>query len=360
MKILFVGGFGNPAASAWVHSLSLVAEQVTYLDTLGTQRDSLHAELGLALPPHVTGKSIDEGDWAAWVASLDVDVIFGWWGYKIVPYLRRCRQLLPRSAVVLCLDTLPDAAWFPGEVKDLIGHRRGRAVVTGFVSATVAMRRDFERSHPWSKGRPHVVVPSCFPPTAAAGSVDTLPSDLRLADSARPRLVFTGRTDALFHARRTTRKDQCGALLTAFVNAGAEVFVPSLTEPDDPAAPFGKYPRFPNEDVLSGRYATYLSQFDGQLIVYNETNSVIRRRVRNGLSTRLAVAALTTSAWVTSPTSAGSLRETFGPSAPVVELTPGLSLSAVIDHARRTTGAPVTVEPYLDALQHMLLAAAPT
>jgi len=82
----------------------------------------------------------------------------------------------------------------------------------------------------------------------------------------------------------------------------ADVFVNGYADLKNNAK-LNRYPAFSNADMLEGRFARYISQFDAHLIFYNELNNTIRRRVTSGLSTRLAFSLTSTCPIAVSQTS---------------------------------------------------------
>jgi hypothetical protein len=244
------------------------------------------------------------------------DVIFLWWGYKALSHIRSLRATWPRAKFVLCLDTLPDARWLPGEIKEWLAYARWR--VDGLVFASSTMRQNFFKLAPWYRLVPNACIPVVFPRATHARSTSVLPPSLRMPETDKVRICFTGRSDFLFSKDVHMRKDALGGRLLALAEVGAEVWVSSLGSSERPAFGFQRMPLFTNADIFTGLMATYLSQFTGNLVTYNVHNRTIRRRVSSGLSTRLALAAAVPVAWIVHPASLDLCREVWQSHSPAV------------------------------------------
>lgn len=297
MKIALVCPRGNPVATAWWLALDSIGHDgLVHCETRGPSAGP-HSELDHGVPEV---RRVKFRDWPAAESVLDgtPDIVFLWWGCRSLLWGATCLTRWPRSRLVVSLDTVPCASWWGGEVREWLHLAQHK--VHGLVFASSQMRRDLLLRCPWLHTVPGAVVPVVFPASAFARSQRELPEKLVLEASSQPRICFTGRTDFLFTSERRMRKDAIGRTLLDLVHSGAAVWLSGLQKQacSHGARPFNFMPRFSNADLFNGRMATYLAQFNGTLLLYNVHDRTIRRRVRNSLSTRLALAVTTPTAWI--------------------------------------------------------------
>ena len=287
----------NPMATAWLAALDALPEStVVHCDTRDRPDEGLHGGLGYGIPGvrHVSYRDFDA---AEDVLAGPAHVVFLWWGYRALSWRTACRKRWTSARIVLCLDTVPDARWLAGEVREWLALLVQR--VDALVFASHGMRNDVLRICPWLRHTSFAVIPVAFPRRAIASEERVLPPELRLEPIDRLRVCFTGRTDYLFSRNRRVRKDALGSTLMEFADAGAEVWLSGLQVKSVPAGtPWRFMPRFSNTELFNGRMADYWAQFDATLLAYNVHGRTIRRRIRNGLSTRFALAITHPGVWI--------------------------------------------------------------
>lgn len=213
------------------------------------------------------------------------DIVIGWWGSAILGELESYHRAFPEVACLLIIDTLPNAAHLLSEARETLNYNRS-TWVDGFISYSDKMTSLLRARVPHSRNKPFFSLIEPFPQISYSNGGDV---GIRLEKDHRPALIFTGRADLLFKQETKFRKDAVGEHLISIVRQGARVFVHEKSGIDSTTG-LETYPEFSNADLMNGVFANFISQFDGHLTIYNESNGTIRRRVRTGLSTRLALA----------------------------------------------------------------------
>jgi hypothetical protein len=154
-----------------------------------------------------------------------------------------------------------------------------------------------------AKGKPYLALIEPCPELSFDTGETELPQDLKLERmDHQPYVVFTGNAGSLWSRNYKEARDAVGKFLSGLADRGVHVFVNSQADLKN-LANLHHYPTFSNTDLLEGRFARYLSQFDAHLLFYNEFNNTIRRRVASGLSTRLTFAVTSTCPIAVSQTS---------------------------------------------------------
>lgn len=302
--IAVVCALANPLAASWVRGLAADHRVVVVdLRSAPPTRAEL-ADWGIpADQPVVTaGGTLDAAARAAVAAALGgpPELIVSWWGTGILPLALAVKGAFPGSRLTHCVDTLPDAGTLAAEVREALRYRRADGGVDGYIFYSQQMRRRFCRLVPPARAKPALVMVEPFPLSVHARAGTDAPPLERRGDG--PHVIFTGRSDLLFRRDRRMRKDAVGPFLRALAERGVEVFV--KPELDGQTLPPGLhcYPAFTNADLFAGRFAAHIDAYDAHLVIYNEWNATIRRRVACGLSTRLALALAATSPIVVSET----------------------------------------------------------
>jgi hypothetical protein len=296
-NVLVVAGLGNPMGTQWVYGLKSLGFNTVVLDN---RKSPVPLELlddwGLRddIPVFNFENGTSAGQRQTTIVSAlggEPDILFGWWGSPILGPLHEACRLFPEAKVALCVDTLPNAASIFSELREIWRFRKADPWIDSYVFYSEAMRKLFNRRIPSSRGKPYLTLVEPFLKRAFdVGRVSDTGADKleRLDDN--PHVIFTGRGDKLWSKDLRFAKDALGPFLARLAECGVHVFVPQTADsrvlPDN----LHLYPFFSNRALFEGRFARYVSQFDAHLVLYNESNGTIRRRVSTGLSTRLAFA----------------------------------------------------------------------
>lgn len=301
MRIAFAMSLGNPLGLNWILGVRSLGAKVV---VISNREISDNDRIKWCIPRDLTviyekDPSIQRGVREA--IGGDPNIIFGWWGSRIIPMLRKVKSIFPGSKVVLCVDTLPDARGIAGEVREYLRLAASAALIDGVVHYSNNMKRNFCRALPMYKRKAHLCVIEPFPVSTFARAMSNAKPQLQRLDTL-PHVIFTGRGDLLWSTTANMRKDAVGPMLEQLSSYGVHVFVPH--DADTRNLPLmHRYPYFSNQSLLEGEFSVYLSDFDAHLVFYNEFNSTIRRRVSNGLSTRFALAITASSPIVVSSSS---------------------------------------------------------
>jgi hypothetical protein len=300
MRILVVTSLANPLGTNWVYGFKGLGYHVAVLDW--RQSPSTQSQLenwGFKNDVAIFNiwNEVDENLRRTIVDSLggEPNILFGWWGSPVLKRVSTVHQSFPGAKAVICVDTLPNAANILTELREIWRYRQADSLIDGYVFYSEAMRKLFEKTVPSSCGKPYLAMIEPFLQPAFADGIKnplTVAPLERLDD--RPHVVFTGRGDKLWSKDIRWSKDALGPFLGQLCDRGVHVFIPQ--EAEKKGLPnLHHYPYFSNADLLEGRFAQYISQFDAHLAIYNDYNGTVRRRVSTGLSTRLAFAMTATS-----------------------------------------------------------------
>jgi hypothetical protein len=293
--VLVTQSLRNPLALLWSRALRLVGHDVVTL--LALPKDSeysparspeMAAWLGLEAEDALV--QVERGPLAGADAQRLAralggapDILLHWWGMGALRLSHLYQGQFPDAANVLLIDTLPATARAVTETREMYDYARLGRRMDGFWTTSAAMTARLHRLLPAKRCAP---VLQCVQPLPLRTHADAPVQ--RAGDSAQPRLIFQGRSDAAFTRRGSMLKDAVGAQLTSFVDAGAEVHVSGYWS-GDCAPKFPTYRTFSNADVMNGAFASFVSEFDGQLVLYNAHNRTIRRRVGASLSSRFSI-----------------------------------------------------------------------
>ncbi len=311
LKILFVVGpnlLRNPMCGNWINGLSKAGHRVASVYWQSTQpsRQQLR-DWGIADNTVVFNfyKELSASTQSNLVATLqgDPDLLFFWEGAPTLKPLQVVKSRFPDAKAIVLIDTYPNAPHFLTELIHVLRYSFSNRLVNGYVFYSEAMHQLFCQQVFLAKRKPYLALVEPFPESAFDLGGTELPQELKLERTdSQPYVVFTGNAGSLWSANYKQARDAVGKCLSGLADRGIHVFVNNNANLKN-IANLHHYPAFSNADLLEGRFAGYISQFDAHLIFYNELNSTIRRRVASGLSTRLAFALTSTCPIVVSQTS---------------------------------------------------------
>lgn len=306
LRVLVVASFGNPLGTNWVKGLRRIGCRVVAIDhrhgpclEADLHRWGLEDEVVISW----TGGHLTEEQRSRIERALGgtPDLLFGWWGSLVLPALQDVAVEYPSARKVLCVDTLPNASNFITEYREVLRFLMADRWLDGYVFYSQSMAQLFYRRVPGARQKPHLALIEPFLLDAFAPSqMSNVPILNRTV--TEPHVVFTGRGDLLWTRDYRMKKDAIGPFLVEVANHGVQVYVePRADLRNHPN--LHHYPDFSNQDLFGGRFADYVSQFDAHLVIYNECNPTIRRRVTTGLCTRMAFAMTATAPLAVSSTS---------------------------------------------------------
>jgi hypothetical protein len=310
LKVLVLALPWNPTCRNWVYGLSKLGYSVASLVwnstplTLKQLEDWGFAaneipifQMANELSPEISRSIVDS-------LNGTPDIIFSWEGALILKPLQWVEQTFPTAKVIHCVNTFPNAVNALSELRMYWRYRRADTSIDGYVFYSKSMQAFFQQKIPTAQKKPYLVLVEPFLKVAFADPNSYKPDvpELKRIDD-KPYIIFTGRGTELWNSfSLKERRDALGSFFQQLSQQGIRIFLPPKA--DLRGLPnLHHYPVFSNQDIYSGRFAEYISQFDAHLVMYNEWNGTMRRWVSTGLSTRFAYALTATSPLAVSQTS---------------------------------------------------------
>lgn len=300
---IFCSSLKNPFIEAWVKTWEAAGAVVAVLANVS-------ASESLDTPDYLRERVVhfdaaDSGSTRQWKMQLEAilggspTALFYWWGLASLAEKAPIKAW-PSAKIVLCVDTYPNASRMLTELREVALSALSIGIVDAFVVASEEMAELLTRRFPWIRGKVMRSVVSPFPLAshASAGASNKKHSE-------KLRLCFTGRSDYLHSGSIKMAKDDLGLLLDKFISAGIDVFVQAPSDDDHrrrlTSLGYSFYRDVPRNDLLNGKFADMISQFDGHLVYYEIANSTIARRVSTGLSTRFATGVCSSTPMIVPP-----------------------------------------------------------
>ena len=229
--------------------------------------------------------------------------MFCWEGIPALKPLQVINSSFPEAKSVFLIDTYPNAPYFLSELLHIFRYSVANRLIDGYIFYSEAMRQLFCHQVFLAKSKPYLALIEPFLESAFDLDRTELPQKLKLERvDGQPYVVFSGNANNLWSTHYKEVRDAVGKFLSCLADRDIHVFVNGNADLRNNLN-LHHYPTFSNADLLEGRFARYISQFDAHLIFYNELNDTIRRRVTSGLSTRLAFALTSTCPIIVSQTS---------------------------------------------------------
>jgi hypothetical protein len=269
----------NPLADAWVRAF-----KASGLSVVGLMRS--HDPVPAALAENwVAGVEVPHAEIESRLGGRP-DVRFAWWGLGFAAG-HSINATYPEIRSILCVDTYPNASRPSSELREWLLASRDTRRWTRYVCYTDEMAQMIDRRLPGRGKSKTIVIVQPFE-TQTHATVDRYESN-GLVQSA----IFTGRSDCLYTSGRRMQKDALGKILQDYLSNGFSVTVQRPSEPNAERAlrtvGFKMYEPFNHSQMLDGTFSNFISGYGCQLALYNEWNTTVRRRVRNGLSSRFAL-----------------------------------------------------------------------
>jgi hypothetical protein len=269
----------NPLADAWVRAFKAAG-----LSVVGLMRSRDPVPSALA-ENWVAGMETPRAEIEARLGGRP-EARFAWWGLGFAAG-HSIEATYPRIRSVLCVDTYPNASRPSSEVREWLLASCETRRWARYVCYTDEMAEMIGRRLPGHiKSRTAVILQPFAMETHA--TVDRYQPN-KFAHS----VIFTGRSDFLFSSDRRMAKDALGKALKDYLSNGFTVTVQRPSEPNAERAlsalGFMMYEPFNHAQMLDGTFSNFISEYGCQLALYNECNTTVRRRVRNGLSSRFAL-----------------------------------------------------------------------
>lgn len=311
LKVLVIAFLANPTCTNWVKGLKSLGYDITVLDwkkSPATQSDFVNWGFeGSEFPIFHIWNDFSEELQQRVINSLGgtPDILFTWEGSPILKPLRMVKKSFPTAKVIHCVNTYPNAISELTELRLHWRYRNTSSLIDGYIFYSQVMRQLFVKNTPLADDKPYLVMVEPFFEKAFASNGVTDPTVplLKRVDE-HPHVIFIGRGSELWckNFLYNGRWDALGSFFKELAKLNVHIFLPSQADTKN-IPNLHRYPDFSNQDLFTGRFAEYISQFDANLVIYNEFNNVIRRRVSTGLSTRFASALTSTTPLAVTKTS---------------------------------------------------------
>ena len=311
LKILFVVGsklLQNPMCGNWINGLTSLGHRTAclYSQTAEPTHEQLK-DWGISSNSPVLNffGALLEPARQFVLSSLDgePDIIFCWEGVPTLKPLQVVARVFSNAKVIFLIDTYPNSPHFLSEALHILRYSASNYLIDGYVFYSEAMRQLFCQQVFRAEDKPYLAAIEPFLERSFDMEDVDFSKNLKLERiDDQPHIIFTGNAENLWSNQYKNRRDALGGFLSKLAESGVHIFV-SHTADLKESKNLHLYPDFSNADLLDSRFAQYISQFDAHLLIYNECNSTIRRRVASGLSTRLAFALTSTCPIIVSQTS---------------------------------------------------------
>lgn len=225
------------------------------------------------------------------------DILFCWQGVGILKYTQIAHSYFPKAKVVYDICSHPGCCNVLAEWKYIWLYRQLDRIVSGYVFYSQTQHKLFCQNVPSSSNKPYLVMIEPFLKRSFFSNDSKIDSDipqLKRHDQ-NPHVIFTGNGTKLWkNSLRNDRKDSLGSFLQKLSRQNIHIYLDRRADTKGIKNLHLLPTRFNNLDIINARFSQYISQFDAQLVIYNEFNSVSRRRFASGLGTRFASAITST------------------------------------------------------------------
>lgn len=312
LKILILPGANalrNPMCGNWINGLRRLGHSVVTL--YWEEQELTNQQLrdwGIDEGAHIFqfSDNLSESLRQLIVSNLkgQPDVLFCWESIPPLKLLHKVSPFFPESKAILLIDAYPNAPHLWSELSHILRYRMADPLVDGYIFYSNAMRDAFCRQIIAAAKKPYLVMMHPFFKSAFYSKDVVITEDINLERlDEKPHIIFTGNAGKLWNRRHDNyAKDALGEFLALLASKGVHVFVNPVADLKGIKG-LHHYPAFTNADMLSGRFASYIAQFDAHLVIYKEYNDTNRRRSARSLSTRLAFSLTSTCPIIVSQTS---------------------------------------------------------
>lgn len=292
----------NPLSINWIHGFQTLGYSVTVLIANQPLPDEqLLQKLGFynrgypKIPIFGLWEMVSEESCQAVFKSLkgNPDILFCWQGVGVLKYAQIAHSYFPQAKVVYDICSHPGCSSILAEWKYIWLYRQLDRIVSGYVFYSQTQRKLFSQNVPSSTNKPYLVTIEPFLERSFFSDDGEVNSDIpKLKRHDRnPHVIFTGNGTKLWNnSLRNDRKDSLGSFLQKLSRQNIHIFIDQRANTKGIKNLHLLPTRFNNLDIMNGKFSQYISQFDAQLVIYNEFNSVSRRRFASGLGTRFAYA----------------------------------------------------------------------
>ncbi|KIQ11768.1 hypothetical protein RU01_18350 [Rhodococcus sp. MEB064] len=267
----------NPLAEAWRSALEIAGFNVVAV----CERAD---ETWLRGSGEVRSNWVTRQQASAITASQQVDTVLVWWGIETAARSWALREYR-HARRILIVDTFPNASGILGALRETASSLRARHFLDASLTYSDAMTKDVRRLSFLGKLESHALVQP-FP--SSIHSANFKPVSSRTCD-----FIFTGRSDLMFSDDKKMVKDRVGPTLQRLLQLGHQVTVGETGDNhydfELRNRGFSLYQRLSNGELLRGGLTDIIAAHKVHINLYNTPTRLLKRRVRNGMSSRFAL-----------------------------------------------------------------------
>ena len=292
----------NPLSINWIHGFKTLGYSVTVLiakqpipDKQQLQKLGFEHRNYPEIPTFGLWEIVSEESRKAVFKSLkgNPDILFCWQGVGLLKYAQIAHSYFPQAKVVYDICSHPGCSNILAEWKYIWLYRQIDSIVSGYVFYSPTQQKLFSQNVPSSSNKPYLVTVEPFLERSFFSDDGKINSDIPKLErhDRNPHVIFTGNGTKLWkNSWRNDRKDAIGSFLQKLARENIHIYLDKRADTKGINNLHLLPTRFNNLDIMNGNFSQYISQFDAQLVIYNEFNSVSRRRFASGLGTRFASA----------------------------------------------------------------------
>lgn len=225
-----------------------------------------------------------------YIKQFSPDLILSWWGlstYSSVKAILENFENIPYVPIVCSYPNAYTSLYFAFEK---IFWKSVSPMAVGYIFYSNQMEKSFRNEVGIDSYVPSINIIDPQPAFQFSdwGKTNSLADNFKIHRyDDRPHVIFSGTVQYLSDNRPSRRKDAVKNLLVELSRRRIHVF---FGETDLLAESEYLHPRVYIPLDRFGTFSAYLNQFDAHLVIYNEFNKIIRKRVANGLGTRYSFA----------------------------------------------------------------------
>ncbi|MFB2768847.1 hypothetical protein ACE1AT_06075 [Pelatocladus sp. BLCC-F211] len=311
-RVLIIASLANPTCTNWIYGLKSLGYNVAVLDwrkSPATQSElenwGFKEENKIPIINIWDDFPLEKQQEVEKCLGGLPDALFSWEGALILKPLLRVKRIYTIAKVIHRINSYPSALNEFTEFRLNWRYQNANPLIDGYIFYSETQRHLFLKKIPTAANKPYLVmVAPFFKKAFSSNNIQdyTVPKLERF--DGNPHIIFTGNSRELWNNNflQNQHRDALGKFFKQLAKCNVHIFIHPQGNTRN-ISNLHLYPDFSNEDIFTGRFAQYISQFDAHLVMYNEYNSTIRRWVSSGLSTRFAYALTSTTPLAVTKTS---------------------------------------------------------
>ena len=199
------------------------------------------------------------------IVSKNIELVFAHWGAGILPEISLIKAKCPRVPVVLNLETFPTSCdSLMRQIFEIYLFKRLASLLNGLIIPSKRMKEFVMNLEPMVLRHPYLQKPMCYSKDCCSdGRFDLL----RYKDG-KPHLIFAGQFN--FSSSLNDTREQILMLAEGGIYIHC-VKVKGLIHPN-----IRFFEPFNANDLVTGTFTKFMTQFDGCLVLYNIKRRMIR------------------------------------------------------------------------------------